>query len=191
MAPVSTIGNAEVAGRANAVSDRVATVRTDTPTEWDERSTLMALLHHVRGTVARKCDGLSDELARQAPMPGSPLTNPASLVSHLRWVEHWWFESRFLGLEDGTPKRDDDPDYEMTVGLGVPLAQLLTEYEEQARRSDEIIAAHPLDQRAVHPLSTGDHPTLRWGVLHLIEETARHNGHLDLLRELADGATGY
>ena len=58
----------------------------------------MALLHYVeRTTVARKCEGLSDELARQAPLPASPLTNPASLVSHLRWVEHWWFESTVPG----------------------------------------------------------------------------------------------
>jgi hypothetical protein len=129
-------------------------------------------------------------LARQAPLSTSPLTNPASLVSHLRWVEQWWFESRLLGLEDRAPASEDDPDYEMTIALGLPLAQLLEEYAEQARRSDEIIADHLLDQRAVHTLKTGDHPTLRWIILHMIEETARHNGHLDLLRELADGTTG-
>jgi uncharacterized protein DUF664 len=165
-------------------------MRTDTPTEWDERSTLMALLHYVRATVARKCEGLSDELARQAPLPASPLTNPASLVSHLRWVEHWWFESRFLGLDNRTPESDDDPDYEMTIGLEVPLAQLLAEYEEQARRSDQIIADHALETPAVHTVSTGDHPTLRWIILHMIEETARHNGHLDVVRELVDGTVG-
>ena len=165
-------------------------MRTDTPAEWDERSTLMALLHYVRSTVARKCEGLSDELARGAPLPGSPLTNPASLVSHLRWVEHWWFESRFLGLDNRTPERDDDPDFEMTIGLEAPIARLLDEYEEQTRRSDQIIADHRLDHRAMHTVSTGDHPTLRWIILHMIEETARHNGHLDLLRELADGRVG-
>jgi uncharacterized damage-inducible protein DinB len=165
-------------------------MRTDTPTEWDERSTLIALLHYVRATVARKCEGLTDELARQAPLPGSPLTNISSLVSHLRWVEHWWFESRFLGLEHRTPAREDDPDYEMTIGLELPLEQLLADYAEQGRRSDQIVADHPLDQVAVHAVSTGDHPTLRWIMMHMIEETARHNGHLDLLRELADGETG-
>ena len=165
-------------------------MRTDTPTEWDERSTLMALLHYVRNTVARKCEGLSDELARQAPLPASPLTTVSGLVSHLRWVEHWWFESRFLGLENRTPESDDDPDYEMTIGLSVPLSRLLEEYAEQCRVCDAVIAEHPLDQRAVHPVSTGDHPTLRWIILHLIEETARHNGHIDIIRETVDGTTG-
>jgi uncharacterized damage-inducible protein DinB len=165
-------------------------MRTDTPTEWDERSTLATMLGYVRGTVHHKCAGLSDELARQPAVTTSPLTNVASLVSHLRWVEHWWFESRFLGLDNRTPERDDDPDHEMTIALQLPLGRLLQEYADQCRRSDEVLAAHPLDDRAVHTISTGDHPTLRWVALHMIEETARHNGHLDLLREMADGTRG-
>ena len=69
-------------------------------------------------------------------------------------------------------------------------SQTLQEYVEQAVRTDAIIAGLDLDDRSASPFRSGEHPTLRWVILHLIEENARHNGHLDILRELADGATG-
>jgi uncharacterized damage-inducible protein DinB len=164
--------------------------RTDTPTSWDERSTLLAMLAYVRATVHAKCEGLSDDLARQAPLASSPLTTIGGFVNHLGWVEHSWFENRFLGEPDRGPWTDEEPDREMTLGTELPLAQVLADYAEHCRRSDEIIAAAGLDDRTALPIRNGERPTLRWVVLHMIEETARHNGHLDLLRELADGVTG-
>jgi uncharacterized damage-inducible protein DinB len=163
---------------------------TDTPATWDERTTLTTMLGYTRATVRLKCEGLSDDLARRAPLPTSPLTSISGLVSHLRWVEYSWFETVYLGKPDEGPWTDEEPDREMSYRLDVPLATLLDEYEAQSARYDELVRDADLDSTAQKTLSDGRHPTLRWILLHLIEETARHNGHLDILRETADGVTG-
>ena len=148
------------------------------------------MLDYVRATVRAKCEGLSEEGARSAPLPGSPLTTIASLVSHLRWVEYHWVEVTFLGGEDEGPWTDEDPDREMRIALEMPLAELMDAYDEQSDRYRQLVAATDLDARAVRPIRNGELVTLRWMLLHLVEETARHNGHIDLLREMADGVTG-
>ena len=74
---------------------------------------------------------------------------------------------------------------------GTPLAQLLEEYERQCAMSNEIIAAHPLDEAGKHPDFPAAAATLRWILIHMVEETARHAGHLDAIRELLDGQRGY
>ncbi len=168
----------------------MAETRTDTPPAWDERSTLLAMLAYVRATAIAKCEGLAEGLAGRAPLPTSPLTTIGGFVNHLGWVEHSWFEHVFRGDPDRGPWTDEEPDREMTLGAELSLAQVLADYAEHCRRSDEIIAAADLDDRTRLPIRNGEHPTLRWVVLHMIEETARHNGHLDLLREMADGVTG-
>jgi len=81
-------------------------------------------------------------------------------------------------------------DREMRIGLDIPIAQLLAEYEAQCARYRELVASLDLDMPAKKTLSTGETVTLRWILSHLIEETARHNGHIDILREMADGVTG-
>jgi uncharacterized damage-inducible protein DinB len=165
--------------------------RTDVPATWDERAMLTTFLDYARATAHAKCEGLSDELARQAPLPLSPLMTIAGVVNHLRWVEYWWFQVVFLGEPDEGPWTDEDPDREMRVAVDMPLAQVLAEYEEQSARYRELVAGADLDARAARVReSTGEVVTLRWILNHLIEETARHNGHLDVLRELADGTRG-
>ncbi|MEZ0075795.1 DinB family protein [Planotetraspora sp. GP83] len=164
--------------------------RTDTPPTWDERATLATFLDYVRATVHAKCEGVSEEDARRAPLPDSPLTTMSGLVSHLRWVEYSWFQVVFLGEEDEGPWTDDDPDREMRIGVDIPLRELLDDYEAQCARYRELVAANDLEATAKRPIRDGRHVTLRWIIMHLIEETARHNGHLDILREMADGVTG-
>ena len=164
--------------------------RTDTPAAWDERSTLLTMLQYTRDTAAEKCRGLSDELAWSAPLPTSPLMTVGGVVNHLRWVEHSWVENRFVDGPDLGPWTDESPDQEFVDGASTPLAEVLQGYVDQTRRTDLIIAEHDLDDVSVQPLRSGVHPTLRWVLLHLVEENARHNGHLDLLRELADGTVG-
>ncbi|MGX6606529.1 DinB family protein [Micromonosporaceae bacterium Da 78-11] len=164
--------------------------RTDMPAAWDERSTLTAMLDYARATVRAKCEGIPDEQARQAPLPGSPLTTMSGLVSHLRWVEYSWFEVVFLGQDDHGPWTDEDPDREMRIALDLPLAQLLDDYDIQSERYRELVAGLDLDDRSHQKMSNGETVTMRFVLLHLIEETARHNGHLDILREMADGVTG-
>ncbi|MDQ0932402.1 DinB family protein [Streptomyces turgidiscabies] len=167
--------------------------RTDTPPAWDERTQLSSFLDYVRDTARAKCEGVSLEDAVKAPLPGSPLMTLCGLINHLRWVEFWWFQAVFLGEELAGPlldESDNDPDPEMRQAVDFPLAQLLAEYEEQSARYRELIATHDLNDLAARPVRDGLHVNLRWVILHLIEETARHNGHIDIVRELIDGVTG-
>jgi len=168
----------------------VPVTRTDLPETWDERATLLAMLRYTRDTAAEKCRGLDAAGASAAPLPGSPLMSIGGVVNHLRWVEHSWVDNRFAGGPDLAPWTDESPDQEFVDGATTPLEEVLAGWAEQARRTDAVVAAHDLDDLSAEPLRTGERPTLRWVLLHLVEENARHNGHLDLLRELHDGVTG-
>ncbi|MDT0482739.1 MULTISPECIES: DinB family protein [Streptomyces] len=164
--------------------------RTDTPPTFDERATLVTFLDYVRATVHAKCEGLSDEDARKALLPESPLMTVAGLVSHVHWVENYWISVVLLGGENIHPGTEEDPDREFRIALDVPLAQLLDAYEKQCAEYRELVVGLDLETRAALPISDGRHVTLRWVLMHLVEEIARHNGHIDILRELADGVTG-
>ncbi|WP_149182731.1 DinB family protein [Streptomyces sp. TRM49041] len=157
----------------------------------DERSQLTGWLEMQRAVIHWKCEGLSEEDAHRPVLPSSPLMSLAGLVSHMRWVEHLWFEVIFLGGPEAGPRVDsEEEDADMRVD-GVPLTRLLDEYRRQCATSDEIIAAHGLDQAGRHPDFKASAASLRWILFHMIEETARHAGHADALRELLDGDTGY
>ncbi|MEO3814279.1 DinB family protein [Sphaerisporangium sp. B11E5] len=164
--------------------------RTDIPDAWDDRAVLEHLLDYTRATVHAKCEGLSEENARSAPLATSPLMSISGLVSHLRWVEYHWIQVRLFGEEDAGPWTDDDPDREMRIAVEIPLARLLAEYAEQCERYRTLLRDVDLDTWTKRPLRDGRHVNLRWIYHHLIEETARHNGHIDILREMADGVTG-
>lgn len=153
---------------------------------------LTGWLDWQRATVRLKCEGLSDVDARRTLVPTSPLMSVAGLVSHLRWVEYGWLEVSFLGRTDRrtSARSGSDPDADWRAD-GVPLARLLDDYDAQCARSREIVAAHDLDQLEAHAPPGMELVSLRWILGHLLEETARHLGHLDLLRELTDGMRSY
>ncbi|MBC7633744.1 DinB family protein [Aeromicrobium sp.] len=163
--------------------------RTDTPPAGDERAVMMQMLEYVQQTALFKVRGLSQEQARHAPVTTSPLTNPASVLNHLRWNEHYWVEVVLLGGEDRAPWSDERPNGEMDDGLTLPLDDIIAGYSEQVQLTRRILADLDLDTESADALSDF-HPNVRWVIAHLIEETSRHNGHLDLLREMADGSTG-
>lgn len=157
----------------------------------DERTQLLGWYDMQRAIVHFKCEGLSEEDAHRSLIPTSPLMTVAGIVSHLRWVEHTWFEVLFLGRPAEGPAFQEEPeDADMRVE-GIPIAQLLADYERQCAISNEIIASHSLDEVGRHPDFKSAAATLRWMVIHMVEETARHAGHLDTIRELLDGETGY
>jgi uncharacterized damage-inducible protein DinB len=164
----------------------------DIPVSWGERTVLTTMLDYVRDTVHVKCAGISEENARRAPLPGSPLMTISGLVSHLHRVEFYWLEVVLLGTPNIGPWTDDeDPDREMRIAVDIPIAQLLGEYRDSCARHRELVTALDLDTPSAGQLDWRTEPvTLRWILFHLIEETARHNGHLDILREMADGVTG-
>ncbi|WP_113704211.1 DinB family protein [Nonomuraea lactucae] len=160
------------------------------PFTADERAQLVGWLDMQRSIIHWKCEGLSDADAHRQVLPTSPLMTMAGLVSHLRWVEHSWFEVLFLGRPATGPQFDGEEDADMMAD-GVPLARLLEEYERQCALSNEIVAAHSLDDVGRHPDFRSSAGSLRWMLLHMIEETARHAGHADVIHELLDGGKGY
>ncbi|HEY5359325.1 MAG TPA: DinB family protein [Streptosporangiaceae bacterium] len=177
---------------SESASQSISAGRTDdVPPRWDERTILTTFLDYARDTVHAKCAGLSDADARRAPLPGSPLMTVSGLVSHLRWVESSWIEAKMLGRAIDAPWTDEDPDREFRIAVEVPLTQLLADYRAVCARHSDLVGSLDLDTPSQGDLAWRAEPvTLRWVLLHLTEETARHNGHIDILRELADGARG-
>ena len=159
----------------------------------DERDMLGQYLDYQRETILLKTEGLGkDQLARK--IPTSDLTLAGHLY-HLALVEEDWMEVRFLGLPERADWQgvdwDNDPDWEFRTATAMEPEELRRRYRDACDRSRHAAAAaSSLDQLSA---VTGDNDwqfTLRWVLLHLIEETARHAGHADLLREAIDGVVG-
>ncbi|MFF2568765.1 DinB family protein [Streptomyces sp. NPDC058084] len=150
----------------------------------DERSTLLPFLGYLREAVAAKAEGVDPRLARRPGVPSG--TSLLGLVKHLTAVETHWFVRTFEGAD--VPM----PDLGMEVAEDVTAARVLADYREACRRSDEIVAGCPdLETVSARPAGQAHvHRSLRWILVHMIEETARHAGHADILREQADGAVG-
>ena len=162
--------------------------RGDLPLYGDERAQLEAFLDYHRATVHVKCAGLSDADAWRTPLPSSPVMSPAGLVCHLYWVERHWFEVVLHGVDVPLPWLVK-PDGEFDPLGGGTLADALAHYADACARSRELAEGLDLDHEGWHQRAQKKIP-LRWIYLHLIEETARHNGHFDAMRELIDGTTG-
>jgi uncharacterized damage-inducible protein DinB len=161
------------------------------PGSADERTQLVGWLDLQRSLVHYKCDGVSEADAHRSLFTTSPAMTLAGLVSHLRWVEHCWFEVLFLGRPAAdNPQFGDVETADFRVD-GVPLGRLLDEYARQCEISNEIVAEASLDDLGRHPEYGAGGLTLRWILLHMLEEVARHVGQMDVLREQLDGATGY
>jgi len=161
------------------------------PGTADERSQLVGWLDLQRALVRHKCGGFSGADARRALLPTSPAMTVAGLVSHLRWVEHCWFEVLFLDRPtDGNPQFGDVPDADFQHG-DTPLRVLLEEYARQCAVSHDVVGEWSLDALGRNAGYSADGLTLRWVLLHVVEEVARHVGHLDLLREQLDGTRSY
>lgn len=162
-------------------------VRT-TPKHGSEKETLLAFLDNNRAVMVWKLDGLSGGDARR-PMVRSG-TNMLGLVKHLAWVERWWFEYNFAGREVDFPWSDDDPDADFRVEDEETIADIVALYELAVADSNQIIDSADLDDLSVVSRD-GVSRSLRWIVGHMVEETARHAGHADIVRELIDDNTGY
>ncbi|OBK32315.1 hypothetical protein A5658_16540 [Mycobacterium sp. 1245111.1] len=152
-----------------------------------ERATLEAFLDDYRDILVRKVSGLSDADAHRHLVP-SP-TTVGGLVKHLRWAEYGWFEQFLQGRLDDN-RRTHERSWEFELQSDEFLPTLIAEYQAQCAESRRIAARYSLD----HELRHGRLETtvsLRWIYLHMIQETARHTGQIDILREQLDGATGF
>ena len=151
-----------------------------------ERAMLESMLDFYRATVVNKVAGLNDEQAFTATVPPSTLT-PATVVKHLAGTERFWFSIDFAALDVPWPWADDDVHGNFRVEPGDTLAAIAADYVEECARSRRAIEEADLDDPA-----RGDDMdfTLRYALIHMVQETARHCGHLDLLRETTDGVVG-
>lgn len=157
------------------------------PTETGtERESLEQMLDFLRASAARKVAGLTEEQAASASAPPSTLT-PLGVVKHLTGTERFWFSIDFAGLDLPHPWPEDDRHGAFALEPGDTVESILAAYAAECRRSQESVRDAGLDERA---RAEGMDFTLRYAYLHMIEETARHCGHLDLLRERLDGSTG-
>lgn len=150
-----------------------------------ERETLLGFLTSQREAVVWKLQDVTDVAARSVET--STGLHLHGLLRHLEHVERWWVRDVFAGQKElPYAWTDEDPDGELHVPTDVTMASLLADYEAEIVESDKIIDAHDLDD-----MNASGEFSLRWVVVHLIEETARHLGHIDILREQADGSTGF
>lgn len=145
---------------------------------------LERFLDVYRDNVVDKVAGVTEEQARRRLVPS--LSTLGGLLKHLRWVEYGWFH-QLLGARTGHHGRGHERDWEFVLDPADTVASIIDDYRAVCARSRAIAARHTLDD--VVPHETMGEVSLRWIYVHLIEETARHAGHLDILREQID-ATG-
>ncbi|MGH3347899.1 MAG: DinB family protein [Nocardioides sp.] len=169
------------------------TERTHPPAAADEPTTLLAFLGYFRATLRRQTDGLSaQQLATR--LPPSTLTLGA-LLKHLAHVERFWATYVFAGKAMTEPWAsadwDADPDWEMTSAAGDSPDDLRSLYDAELAAAD-VVYRRAIDELGLDALAARkryEHNfSLRWILMHLVEEYARHCGHADLIRESIDGA---
>ena len=146
-----------------------------------ERETLQEFLDYLRESVILKVEGLTEDAVRVSLVPSG--TTLLGLVKHLAVVETLWLQYAFAGL-DVDPGRD---------GLEPTdtIASVTAAYRSTVERGNRIIAgSDDLERLCARTLRTPEPLSLRWVLVHLVEETARHAGHADILREQIDGSVG-
>jgi uncharacterized damage-inducible protein DinB len=171
--------------------------RVDPPLRAGEAETLVAFLDYQRDTLLMKVSGLDREQLGRTLEPSTMTLG--GLVKHLTFVEDWWFSVVLRDNPDSAPwdaiDWDADPDWEWRTGATDGPEALLAAYAETRERVrrivDETLASEGPDALSVRPSRRVEGAfSLRWILLHMIEEYARHNGHADLLRESIDGQVG-
>jgi uncharacterized damage-inducible protein DinB len=167
------------------------------PPHADERQLLLAYVAQQRDGVRNAAYGLTDEQARLTPTAGS--LSVGGLVKHVAQTERGWIDM-VLQRDRGQSRKEEESAYGVGFRLGPDetLADLLARYDEVARETEEVVAGiADLGQPVPVPKGVPWFPddveawSVRWVLLHLVEETARHAGHADIIRESIDGATMY
>jgi len=149
---------------------------------------LSAFLDRYRETILWKLDGLTKEQASARLVPSA--TTLLGIVKHLAYVERGWFPIYFAGEPASYPWAEDEPDQDIDFRVEPTdtIESVRALYQREIARSREIVAGASLDDLSKEQ-DRGPR-SLRWIMVHMIEETARHAGHADILRELTDGAIG-
>jgi hypothetical protein len=156
------------------------------PLTGGEKESLRVSLDRHRDVILWKLDGLDDELLRRRMTPSG--TSLLGLVKHLASVEYGWFCEPFGREVEPPPFDPDDEEAEFRVEPHDTTAGIVAYYNRARVAADRVI--EELDVEALGTAWFGDAVSMRWVLIHMIEETARHAGHMDIIRELLDGATG-
>lgn len=179
--------------RADMFIDLQVDPRVDPPTQGSERDMLIGFLRWQRGTLELKCSGLdAADLARQSVEPST--MSLLGLLRHMADVERSWFR-RFMAGQVAPPlftsDTDPDGDFEGAVPDAEVVAEAWTAWRDEVAFADRFVAEAPdldLNGKMMDPWRGA--MSLRWVLVHMVEEYARHNGHADLLRERIDGRVG-
>lgn len=149
----------------------------------DEKTTLLTFLDYLRESVLAKAAGVPEPAVRTPGVPSG--TSLLQLLKHLTAVELNWFVWAYTGA-------DHDPwDDESTVSADDTASDLADAYRAAIAQANEVVlACTDLNRPGVRSLRETPPPSMRWVLVHMIEETARHAGHADILREQIDGSTG-
>ena len=183
--------------------------RPEPPVAANESDTLLGYLDFQRATLEWKTRGL-DEAGLRRTIASSTMTL-AGLLKHMAYVEDHWFSGMLLDLPRMSPWAEVDwaatPDWEWESAAREPATAVRAQWNTSVERSRAVVrevlsragdeastndatTGDPLGTLAKRSWPNGDKPSLRWILVHMIEEYARHNGHADLLREAVDGETG-
>jgi uncharacterized damage-inducible protein DinB len=160
--------------------------RYGAPVAGDEKQVLAGFLDHYRKVLLGICDGLSDEDLRRSFVPSG--TSILGMIKHLAYVERGWFQEGIAGRKVDFPFGDDDLDGDFRIEPEETTEQILDLYRAECAKSRAILEEASLDALSEDSTRTADY-NVRWIVAHMIEETARHAGHADIIRELIDGRT--
>jgi len=165
---------------------------TDKRNDDTQDQALLAFLADQRAAVLSIVEGLDEDAWHRSVVPSG--WTPAGLVEHLGGAEWHWFQGVVAG--EGPQRSPEAEPYDPTTApafvTDLPSAEIIGFYRDQCAASDAVLAVTPLSAapRGRHGNPASEPPDVRWVVLHIIEETARHAGHLDIARELMDGKTG-
>jgi hypothetical protein len=157
----------------------------------DPRELLVGFLDFYRQAVLRKLDGMPEEELRRSRLPSG--WTPLELLKHLAGVERRWFRWGFAAERFDEPWLENGPDGTWYVGPEETADDVKALFLDECARSRRIVAGAWLGDVAASGgrFNPPDpHPTLAWILFHVLQEYARHTGHLDVVRELADGAVG-
>ena len=165
-------------------------VREPSWSTTDPKELLLGQLSYYRGTLLAKLGGLSEEELRTSLLPSGWV--PLALLKHLAYVERRWMQWGFAAEPVSNPWGDDDPvTTRWRLRPEETLVTLTAFLGDTARRTGEIAARAPLEARGrLGGRFESEAPTLGWILVHLVQEYARHVGHLDVVRELINGSTG-
>jgi len=159
--------------------------RVDAPYEGDERTLLVAWLEYHRATLALKCEGLTHAQMRSRAVPPSTLSL-LGLVRHMAEVENNWFRW-WLGGDGPTARWEGDEDFAVD---DADVEEAFTYWRDECENARAVLARFESLDDVGAGQTKGAGISVRWTLIHMIEEYARHNGHADLLRQAIDGTTG-